>query len=175
MNKKFKTFMMTCLLSVSVLGAVGEIAFADTIGGTERVIAKGEGEVSITKETKASGTTGSPHVSSLSMGNQLINGSGRRYPAGAHSILMTLVERSNPNSGLPNYCKVSLERSKTGSWSRVGSELVNLRNVGATYVSRNARQSSGTFRYVFDNRASTIGSWDKVDYFRANPVKMYAK
>ncbi|HBE9438220.1 ABC transporter permease [Clostridioides difficile] len=115
MSKKFKTFIMSCLISVSTIGVMGTTSFADGIEGTERFIPKGEGEISISSENaRSSGTSSSSHISSLSMGNQLINGSYRSYPTGTHTISMKVVEKTSPNLGLPNYCMGTLQKYKLG-------------------------------------------------------------
>ncbi|HBF8337593.1 hypothetical protein QVB34_01545 [Clostridioides difficile] len=176
MSKKFKTFIMSCLISVSTIGVMGTTSFADGIEGTERFIPKGEGEISISSENaRSSGTSNSPHISSLSMGNQLINASYRSYPTGTHTISMKVVEKTSPNSGLPNYCMVTLQKYKLGGGTSLGSKKIDLRNVGKTYSASFTKQNSGKYRYVFDNRASTIGNWDYIDWFRCDPLKMYVK
>ena len=120
MSKNFKSFIISCLISISTIGVMGTTSFADDIEGTERFIPIGEGEISMpsekedtsgkkTAKTKTSGTLSSPHKSSLSMGNQLIEGKYRSFPAGLHTISMTVTYKSSPNSGMPNYCKVTLQ------------------------------------------------------------------
>lgn len=70
MSKNFKSFIISCLISISTIGVMGTTSFADDIEGTERFIPIGEGEISMPSEKeKTSGTLSSPHKSSLSMGN----------------------------------------------------------------------------------------------------------
>ena len=88
---------------------------------------------------------------------------------------MTVTDKSSPNSGMPNYCKVTLQKSKLGGVTSLSSKKIDLHNVGKTYLASFTNQSAGTYRYVFDNRASTIGNWDHIDWFECNPVKMYVK
>ena len=110
MSKNFKSFIISCLISISTIGVMGTTSFADDIEGTERFIPIGEGEISMPSEKeKTSGTLSSPHKSSLSMGNQLIEGKYGSFPAGLHTISMTVTYKSSPNSGMPNYCKVTLQ------------------------------------------------------------------
>ena len=176
MSKNFKSFIISCLISISTIGVMGTTSFADDIEGTERFIPIGEGEISMPSEKeKTRGTLSSPHKSSLSMGNQFIEGKYRSFPAGLHTISMTVTDKSSPNSGMPNYCKVTLQKSKLGGVTSLSSKKIDLHNVGKTYSASFTNQSAGTYRYVFDNRASTIGNWDHIDWFECNPVKMYVK
>ena len=45
MSKNFKSFIISCLISISTIGVMGTTSFADDIEGTERFIPIGEGEV----------------------------------------------------------------------------------------------------------------------------------
>ena len=42
MSKNFKSFIISCLISISTIGVMGTTSFADDIEGTERFIPIGE-------------------------------------------------------------------------------------------------------------------------------------
>ena len=136
-----------------------------------QIIPKGSGETEIISETRASGSISDPYISSLSMGDQIINGKSRSYKAGYHNIKIKLVERMDADG--PNKCRVTLKRTSIGSSSTIGAMDFNLVKRGTTYSGTfKAKQTSGKYKYTFDNRASLFG-WMNVDYIKANPVKMY--
>ena len=49
MSKNFKSFIISCLISISTIGVMGTTSFADDIEGTERFIPIGEGEYAFRK------------------------------------------------------------------------------------------------------------------------------
>ncbi|MGL5315946.1 MAG: hypothetical protein ACRC92_22005 [Peptostreptococcaceae bacterium] len=171
MSKKFKMFAMTCLISVASIGMIGGNSFASEIQGTERVTYPREGEISI---TPYSSEPRSAYSSTLSMDNQLVEGKSRSYTAGQHRITLKVVDKGSPNSGMPNKCKITLQKSKLGGGTNLSSKTLDLHNIGSTYSATFTNQSAGSYRYVFDNRASTIGNWDYIDWFKCNPVNMYS-
>ncbi|MCC0728718.1 MULTISPECIES: hypothetical protein [unclassified Clostridioides] len=176
MFKNLSKTIKVSMVSVLTLASMSTYSFADQQSvmpvGEPRIIQTGEGE-SMLSEERAAGTPSDAHYSTISMGNQLITGQKRSYPAGIPAIQITVKERTNANSGMGNLCKVTLQKYNGLSTSNVGSQTTNLKNVGSTYMLRYSRQAKGSYRYQFDNRATTIGSWDKIDWFRGT-VMMYA-
>ncbi len=163
LSKKLKVGVLS-LLFVSSLGT-------SVFANDEKVIPKGIGETEIISETRASGTLSDPYISSLSMGDQIVEGNSRSYKAGYHNIKIKLVDRINSDG--PNKCRVTLKRTSIGSASTIGAINFNLVKKGTTYSGKfTAKQTSGRYKYTFDNRASLFG-WMNVDYIKANPVKMY--
>lgn len=165
--KKLKNVVATFAIGAIIASSLGTSVFADNV----KIIPKGVGEISILGEERASGTTSSPYISSLSMGDQVIDGASRSYNSGYHNIKIKLVDRGNSDG--PNKCRVTLKRTSLGSSGTIGAVNFNLVKKGTTYSTKFVeKQTSGKYKYVFDNRASLFG-WDNIDYIDANPVTMF--
>lgn len=167
MFKFLSQYLKVGILSLTFMSLVSSPAFAND----EKEIPKGIGETIVTSEERATGTASSPFESSLSIGNQIINGRNWVFGPGYHNISMKLIDRLDSDGN--NKCRVTLKRVSVLSESTIGYKDLNLVKVGSTYSAKfGSKQPAGTYKYTFDNRASTFG-WDNVDHISAKPVKMF--
>ena len=124
---------------------------------------------SFANEVSTTNARSTSYTSSMSLsGNSTLTGTGRSYDAGSHSISMKITWKANSDY---NRCKVTLQKSSLGGYEYKNSTLMYLTNVGQTYSASMGTQTKGTYRYFFDNRASTLGG-SYYDSFTANPVIM---
>lgn len=174
MNCRLKKILVTSMLSILSIVSISVYSFADEGDEQIRHIPKGEGEISIMDKSEGSGTLNDPYKSTLSMGDQQINGISRSYKAGTHQFSMKIEDRTNYDG--PNKCKIKIQKTILGMGSDVtGEKTYDLGKRGNTTYGNFGYLSSATYRYVYDNRASRFGNdWSQIDWFKARPVEMYS-